>query len=367
MKFPLLASLTFSLSVLVPPAHADIVVAVAGPMSGSYANYGDQMRAGVAAAISAFNARGGVLGERLVMRVEDDSCDPRQAVSVANKLAAASVRVVIGHFCSSATIPAVDVYAPDGILAITPASSNPVLTDQAATRGWRTVLRIIGRDDAQAPVLAGYIGQQTGRIALVSDKSVYADGLVAGIRAALPARAADISVYAVTPGERDFNALVSRLKQERAATVFYGGYHTEAGLLIRQSREQAYAPQFVGADALATKELVGIAGGASDGLVMTFSRDPSGLDTAAAAIRGIKAAGGEPSWLSIYSYTAVTVYADAAAAAGTHSIPAVADALRRPAGFETPIGTVQFDAKGDIKNPAYILFRWKDGGYTPIR
>src|SRR5579872_6749418 len=122
------------------PARADITIGVVGPMTGPYAVFGDQMKRGAEWAIRELNAKGGVNGEKVVLTIADDACDPKQAVASANLMAGKHVAVVIGHYCSGSSIPASSVYAEYGILQISPASTNPAFTE----RGMWNVLRTCG-------------------------------------------------------------------------------------------------------------------------------------------------------------------------------------------------------------------------------
>src|SRR5262245_46254964 len=125
------------------PAWAqDITIAVIGPITGQYASFGEQMKRGAEMAVADLNAKGGVLGKKIKLMVEDDACDPKQAVAAANKVADAKVALVAGHFCSGSSIPSSEVYARKGVLQITPASTNPKLTDDAATKKWQNVHRV---------------------------------------------------------------------------------------------------------------------------------------------------------------------------------------------------------------------------------
>jgi branched-chain amino acid transport system substrate-binding protein len=124
-------------------AQADMVIATAGPMTGPYASFGEQMRRGAEQAVADINAAGGVLGQKLVLEVGDDACDPKQAVAVANQMINKGVVLMAGHFCSGSSIPASNVYAEENVLQISPASTNPQLTE----RGLDNVFRTCGRDD----------------------------------------------------------------------------------------------------------------------------------------------------------------------------------------------------------------------------
>ena len=119
-----LAALAMTLA-LTGGARADINIAVVGPLTGGYASFGEQMKAGAELAVADINAAGGVLGQKLNLTAADDACDPKQAVSVANKLAGDKVIFVAGHFCSGSSIPASQVYAEENMIQISPASTNP--------------------------------------------------------------------------------------------------------------------------------------------------------------------------------------------------------------------------------------------------
>ena len=134
-------------------AWADVTIATAGPMTGQYAVFGEQMKRGAEMAVKDINAKGGVNGEQLVLKIGDDACDPKQAVAVANQFVNDGVKFVAGHFCSGSSIPASAVYNEEGILQISPASTNPKLTEQ----GFDNVFRTCGRDDVQGIYAANYV------------------------------------------------------------------------------------------------------------------------------------------------------------------------------------------------------------------
>ncbi len=139
---------------------ADITFGVIGPMTGPLATIGDQFKQGAQAAADAINAKGGVEGRQIKLQIEDDQCDPKQAVSVANRVVANGVTFIDGHACSGSSIPASAVYAESGALMMSPASSNPVLTDDAAKKGWPTIMRLYTRDDAQGAFIGPWIAKK---------------------------------------------------------------------------------------------------------------------------------------------------------------------------------------------------------------
>ncbi|MGO4560074.1 ABC transporter substrate-binding protein [Mesorhizobium sp. 2RAF21] len=344
-------------------ANADVVLGVVGPVTGQYASFFDQITHGAKAATEAINAKGGLNGEKIVLQIEDDACDPKQAVAVANKLASQPVAAVIGHFCSSSSIPASDVYAESGIPMISAASTNPLLTD----RGLTTVFRTSGRDDQQAGVAAAAIvDKKLGtKVAIVHDKSTYGQGLAEGVKKGLNEKGVTEVVFdTVTQGDKDFSTLISKLKQANVDLVFFGGYFAEGGLLVRQAREQGLQATFMGGDGIAASEFASIAGPAADGFLMTFYPDPRNNPGVEAIVKGFRDNGYEPEGYTLYTYAALQVYSEAVKAAGSADGAKVAESLHSGT-FDTVLGKVKFDQKGDPNTEPFILYTWKDGKYAP--
>jgi len=347
-------------------AQADIKIATVGPMTGQYASFGEQMRRGLEMVVKDLNAAGGVLGEKLVGSVEDDACDPKQAVAAANKLVSEGVALVAGHFCSGSSIPASAVYAEEGILQISPASTNPALTEDAAAKGWVNVNRVCGRDDAQGIVAGKFLAKayKGKKVAILHDKTAYGKGLADETKKNLNAAGVTEAMYeAYTAGEKDYSALISKMKAEGIDAFYVGGYHTEAGLMIRQAREQGYSPQMVSGDALVTDEFWKITGDAGEGTLMTFQPDPRKNPAAAAVVAKFKAENYDPEGYTLYTYAAVQVWAQAATAAGSTDMEKVAAKIRGGT-FDTVIGKLSIDDKGDVKNPEYVWYVWHNGQYA---
>ncbi|MEZ5670032.1 MAG: branched-chain amino acid ABC transporter substrate-binding protein [Alphaproteobacteria bacterium] len=345
-------------------AQAEIVIATAGPMTGQYAAFGEQMQRGAEAAVADLNAAGGVLGEQLELKIGDDACDPKQAVAVANDFVGEGVIFVAGHFCSGSSIPASEVYAEEGILQISPASTNPQLTEN----GRSNVFRVCGRDDQQGQVAGNYIADNYAgaNIAVIHDKTAYGKGLADETLKTLEGRGISNVMYeAYTAGEQDYTALVTALKDAAIDVVYVGGYHTEAGLILRQMRDQGMSTQLISGDALVTDEFWAITGDAGEGVLMTFGPDPRNFETAAAVVENFRAGGYEPEGYTLYTYAAVQVFAKAAEIAGSTDLDAVEAALHGNS-FETVIGTLSFNDKGDIQQPAYVWYGWSGGTYAEL-
>jgi branched-chain amino acid transport system substrate-binding protein len=342
----------------------DIVIAVAGPMTGQYAAFGEQMRRGAQQAVADINAKGGVGGRKLRLEVGDDSCDPKQAVTVANDLASRGVLFVAGHYCSSTSIPASDVYQQEGIVEISPASTNPTLTE----RGLSNIFRTCGRDDQQGPAAAEFIAAHFAdkRIAIVHDNQAYSKGLADATKAKLNELGIQEVLYdTITPGERDYSALVTKLKAAQVDILYYGGYHSEAGLIVRQMREQDMDTRLIAGDALVTQEFWSITGPAGNGTMMSFSPDPRKNPEAVDVVKTFRDAGYEPEGYTLYTYATIQVFAQAVANMKTIAAPALVTALHSGI-FNTVLGPLSFDDKGDVKAPGYVFYEWQDGHYSEV-
>ncbi len=346
-------------------AQAQINIATVGPMTGNYASTGAQMKAGAEMAVADINKAGGVLGKQLVLQVGDDACDPKQAVSVANQMASRKVVLVAGHYCSSSSIPASKVYAEEGVLQISPASTNVKYTDEG---GWNT-FRVCGRDDQQGAIAGKYLATKFKgkKIAVLHDNTAYGKGLADETLKGLKANGGKETLYsAYTPGERDYSAVVSRLKQAAVEVVYIGGYHTETGLIARQAKEQGMNVTIVGGDALATTEFWQIAGDAGANTLMTFPSDPRKRPTASKVVAEFKAKGFDPEGYTLYTYAAIQTWAAGVKKAGTTDPKKVSAALRANLKIDTVIGPILFDKKGDVTAADYVFYVWKNGTYTEL-
>jgi len=343
------------------PARADIAIAVAGPMTGSNAAFGEQFRRGAERAVADLNAKGGVLGQKLRLVVGDDACDPRQAVSVANDLASKGAVFVAGHYCSSSSIPASDVYAESGIVQMSPASTAVELTD----RGLKNVFRVCGRNDAQGLLAAAYVADhfKGKRIAIVDDKSTFGKGVADQFRKGLNAHGVkEVLNDAITAGEKDYASLVTKLKQAGADLVYFGGYHAEAGLIVRQMRAQNVKAVLMGADSMVTDEFWSITGAAGEGTLITFGPDPRLNPKNAALVQSFRAQRYEPEAYTLYTYASIQAWAQAATKARSTDMVKVSAALHANK-FDTVMGEIGFDAKGDVTAPGYVMYVWKNGKY----
>ena len=321
---------------------------------------------GATAAAEKINASGGINGKKIEIVQGDDQCDPKQARAVANTFVNEKVHAVVGHFCSSSTIPASEVYDEANLLQVTPASTNPKVTD----RGLAAVFRVCGRDDQQGNVAGDFIAKRlkAKRVAVIHDKDTYGQGLADATNARLKTNGVKAVLYeGITRGDKDFNSLVTKMKGLKVDTIYFGGIHTEAGLIVRQSREQGLKATFFSGDGIVTNEFAEIAGPATNGVLMTFGADPRNLPDAKEAVAAFRDSGYEPEAYTLYSYAALQVIANALAANDLTTDGGKLAAYMKANSFSTVMGKKEFDSKGDLKVTDYVVYKWApagDGKYT---
>ncbi|CAI3786817.1 Leu/Ile/Val/Thr-binding protein [Pseudomonas sp. MM227] len=349
--------------------QADIKIGVAGPMTGANASFGQQYMKGAQAAADAINKAGGVNGEKIVLVAGDDACEPKQAVAVANRLADQDkVAGVVGHFCSSSTVPASEVYADAGVLMITPGSTNPTVTE----RGLPAVFRMCGRDDQQGIVAGDYIVDvlKGKKVAVINDKDTYGKGLADATSAQLTKRGVKpVLEEGLTRGEKDFSALVTKIRSTGADVVYFGGLHPEAGPLVRQMREQGLKDvKFMSDDGIVTDELVTTAGGAQyvDGVYMTFGADPRMLPDSKAVVEEFRKSGYEPEGYTLYAYASLQALAAGFNGAKSNKGEEAAKWLKANP-VKTVMGEKAWDSKGDLKVSDYVVYQWNaEGKYKQL-
>ncbi|VVN81710.1 branched-chain amino acid ABC transporter substrate-binding protein [Pseudomonas fluorescens] len=349
-------------------AQADVKIGVAGPMTGANAAFGEQYMKGAQAAADAVNAAGGVNGEKIVLVKGDDACEPKQAVTVAKDLTNQKVVGVVGHFCSSSTIPASEIYDEAGIIAITPGSTNPAVTE----RGLSAMFRMCGRDDQQGIVAGDYIVDvlKGKKVVVLHDKDTYGQGLADATKAQLEKRGVKPVLYeGLTRGEKDFSTIVTKIRGAGADVVYFGGLHPEAGPLVRQLREQGLKDvKFMSDDGIVTDELVTTAGGPQfvDGVLMTFGADPRMLPESKTVVDEFRKKGTEPEGYTLYAYASVQTLAAAFNGAKSNSGEKAAEWLKKNP-VKTVMGEKTWDAKGDLKVSDYVVYQWdKDGKYHQL-
>lgn len=347
-------------------AQAQINIAVAGPMTGSLALLGIQIRSGAEAAVAEINAAGGLLGEQVVLTTADDTCSADRAEAVANQLAGAGTVLVVGHLCSAAAIAASDVYADENIVQIAPGAPDPRYTEERAGPG---IFRLFGREDRQGPAIAELLLDQPAEalVAVIDDRSPYGRRLADSVVDALSeaGRPPDLTeTYSVA--DPDFAGLVADLGAAGIDAVFVGGNAEDVAELRLEMERQGFDPLLVGGDTLADAEYGAIAGEAADGTVFTYQPDPLALAEAAAAVAAIRAAGGSPDGFALYAYAAVEVWSAAVARTETTAFDAISAEIATGT-FQTAIGEVSFSPIGDYEGPDWVWYVWSAGDIATYR
>ncbi len=347
-------------------AQDTITIALAGPTTGPVTQYGTMQNTGAQMAIEQLNKKGGMNGKKIVAKIFDDACEPKQAVSVANQIVNDHIAFVVGHLCSSSTLPAAEIYDEEGIVMVTPAATSPMLTQ----KGYTTIFRTIGTDAQSAPTSAHYIADvlKPEHIALLHDKQQYGQGLAEGVRKVLTEKGIEVDIFeGVNRGQTDFSALITKLKKNNIDFVYWGGYHPELGLIIRQGADQGFKPQYMGADGIDNPDLFAIAGDVADGILATVPKNFAGDPKNAALVAAFKAAGKDPSGPFVLpGYAAVQVMVEAANKVKSNDPELVAEEMHK-ATFLTPIGAISYQKNGDMKDFESVIYTLNVDGSRDLR
>lgn len=339
------------------PESDSIKIAFVGPTTGPVAQYGDMQMTGANMAVERINATGGVNGQKLEAVVLDDVCEPKQAVAAANKVVNQGIKYVVGHLCSGSTQPASDIYEDEGILMITPASTSPAITE----RGFKMIFRTIGLDSQQGPVAGRYIANsiKPANMAVIHDKQQYGQGIASEVKKTVESMGTNVVLFeGVNKDQKDFSALITKMKSANVDFVYYGGYHPELGLILRQSREQGFTSGFMGPEGVGNKDISTIAGDASEGLLVTLPSDFSKVAANADLVKAFEAKEQDSSGPFVMpGYAAVQIIADSIKATGSKDPRKLAEHMRNSS-FDTPIGKVAYKANGDLKEFQFVIFNW---------
>ncbi|BCB97198.1 branched chain amino acid ABC transporter substrate-binding protein [Dissulfurispira thermophila] len=338
-----------------------IKIGIAGPMTGPQAKMGNDFRNGVAIAVEEWNSKGGVLGKKIDIIIGDDQSDPKQAVSVANKLVNEGVAGIVGHFNSSCSIPASDVYNRAGIPMITPASTNPQLTE----RGYRGIFRVCGRDDQQGKVAAIFAMNKLKikKLAIIHDKTTYGQGLADEFKKNLSSAVEIVYYGGITQGDKDFKTILTSIKEKKPEMIYFGGIYPETGLLVKQSREISLNIPFMSGDGSIDPKFIEIAGEkAAEGTYLTFSPDPKNIPAAKEFLEKYSVRFGDVGPYSIYAYDAMNILLTAMKEAGTADGKVVIEKLHSME-FLGALGKIRFTENGDITGSPYVIWVTKNGKF----
>ncbi len=338
-------------------ADDEILVAVAGPMTGQYAAFGRAMKVGGEYAVAKINADGGIAGRKVQLLVEDDACDKAKAISIAQRLVADKVALVVGHHCASASLAAAPVYAAAGIIMISPGTTDPQFTDK---RAGPTIFRLAPRSDREGAEIGTYIARKFAgkRVALLHDRTVVGIQLAADTKKAMNVAGLVEAIHTgFIAGERDYRPLARDIRTHRIDVVFLGAYPTESALILRALRDEGLGTVLVGSSLLSSGEFIKPAHDLLNSRVIQPDAGPIDVIEPASSPIGPHDQSNERSRAFTQSYAAVQAWAQAA---GTFNVGLTAKVLQS-ATFDTVSGRFDFDKKGDATLQFYKMFAWKDG------
>ena len=372
-RFPTAAALVVCCAafVLAVPAGAvePIRLGVAGPQSGDLASYGIPSARAAALVVKEANAKGGVLGRPVELIVEDDVCKPEIAANTAGKLVSDRVHVVLGHVCSGATKPALGIYRDAGVIALSPAATNPDLTQSGL---YPNFYRTIAPDDAQARVDVDFVlgTLKAKKIAILHDKQDYGRGFAEFAKRFIDESGGTGKVVlfeGITAGAVDYSAVIQKVRQSGADVVIYGGYHPEASKLVMGMRKKKIDLPFVSDDGVKDDTFIKVAGAYAEGVYASGPRDTSKNPLAIAATAAHRAAyGGDPGAFFLNAWAGTLALLKAIENAGGTDQAAVARALRAEF-VETPLGRIRFDARGDAEGVGFAMYQVRKGVYIEVK
>ncbi len=345
-----------------------IKIGVAGPHSGDLASYGLPTVNAAKLVAKDINAKGGVLGKKVELIVEDDVCKPEVATNTATKLVGDHVAAVLGHICSGATKAALGIYKEAHIVVMSPSATNPALTQSG---DYPNFFRTIASDDAQAKLEVEFALNKlkVKKIAVLHDKGDYGKGLAEYARSFLKKdkRAQVVLFEGITPGAVDYSAIVQKIKRKGAEAVIFGGYHPEASKIVTQMRKKGMKTYFISDDGVKDDTFIKVAKQFAEGVYATGPKDVSKNPmTVKARAEHKKVYGSDPGAFFENAYAAMLALCNAIQKAGSTKYDAMVKALRTDY-VDTPLGKIRFDKRGDATGVGFAIYQVQHGKYVELK
>ncbi len=345
-----------------------IKLGVAGALSGDLASYGLPILKAAKLVVNDVNAKGGILGKKVEIISEDDMCKPEIATNTATKLVSEGVTVVLGHVCSGATKPALDIYKDAHIIAMSASATSPDLTQSGK---YPNFFRTIASDDAQAKLEVNFALDtlKLKKIAVLHDKGDYGKGLAEYAKGFIEKSGKGEVVFfeGVTPGAVDYSAVVNKIKRSGAQAIIFGGYHPEASKIVTQMRKDGMKTVFISDDGVKDDTFIKVAGKYAEGVYATGPKDTSSNPMDKAVREEYKKVYGEDVGVfSINGYAAAQALLNAIQKAGSTNYDAIIKALRTDY-VETPLGKIKFDDRGDAVGVGFSMYEVKNGKYVELK
>ncbi len=354
------------------PREKKIKVALALPLTGDIASLGQGLKRSATMAIEEANAAG-VTSPPIEVVAFDDRSDPKEAVSIANRIVSDRDMVaVIGHFNSGCSIPASRIYAQAGLPMISPASSNPDLTLQQLSPQWtfpKSVFRVNTTDNVQGSYGADFVTNKLKlkRVAIIHDKTSYGQGVAEEFRKQFEKNGGDVAAFeGLQAGDRDFRSLLTRIKGTSPQAIYFGGMFSEGGILIRQTRDVGFKGPFVTCEANYDPAFLKVAGAAAEGAYVTFLGSPPELLANGKEFLEryrTRYPNEELKSYDGYGYEAGAIVANAIKNAGPDRAKIIE--YLRTLKYTGVLGTTSFDEKGDTVNKSITLFQVRKGEFVP--
>jgi branched-chain amino acid transport system substrate-binding protein len=343
-----------------------VTIGVAVPLSGEDKDEGESIVNAVQLCVDEWNAQGGLFGKPIKIITKDDKENSETALMVASELCKEKVSAVIGHYTSACTIAGRDKYFENRILMITPSSTNPAITDGI----YPTIFRVCGRDDAQGVTAAQYVYKAfpDAKVALLHDESRYGKDLSDRFLSEFSSLSKSESVLYkhFDRSIADFSQIAMEIKEKGATVVYFGGLFTQGAELLKAIRKEGSTATFVSGDGCYHPLFIEKATPqAAEGSLVTFAANPEGTPEGKAFVKKYKATfGKDPKPYSLYAYSATYVALKAMQKANTKESVAVSAVIHSET-FDTPIGILKFDKKGDPESAPWSMWKVQNGAFVP--
>ncbi|TQK62681.1 amino acid/amide ABC transporter substrate-binding protein (HAAT family) [Brevibacillus sp. AG162] len=368
------AMLTFSLAVAGCASQgastggtdaSEILVGVILPVTGNNATDGKDMQNAIEMAVKKINDSGGVIGKKLKIEVADDGCDPQMATTAANKLVSQNVVAVVGGYCSGATLPSSGVFKNANIPMIVPAANSAKLPAQ----GYDTLFLINGLTPDQAQTAADYMAaNQAKKVVLIHDNSAYAKDLADFAKASVEKSGGTVIAYeAINPEEKDFSALVTKIKGLEPDATYFTGYYAAGGLMVKQFKQKGVSGLFLAGDGSFSEDVIKIAGADNaEGLLITATPTAEFIEGAEAFTSAYKQTYNNlaPGPFSALSYNAVNLLADAIGRANSTDRDAIKKAIKETKAFKALGQTISFNAQNTLDTSNFAVLKVTSGKFT---
>ncbi|MBO9361544.1 MAG: branched-chain amino acid ABC transporter substrate-binding protein [Thermoflexus sp.] len=362
-----------------PAAKGTIKIATQSPLSGGQAALGEGIKNGAQLAIEQLKGPIEALGFKVELVPFDDQAKPDVGVANAKQLVTdPDILAVIGHLNSGVAIPASETYKDYDLVMVSPANTNPCITD----RGYLVTHRVCGRDDVQGAVAAEFAFNElkVKTAFVIHDKTPYGQGVAEFFKKRFEELGGRVLGFEGTEEKAAFDPLITAIQGVNPELIFFGGIYDQAGVFFKQAREKGVQAPFLGPDGMDSPELAKIAGEAVVGMhYTTVAGPPTIYEGAKKFIDDYKARFGrdpEPFSAQAYDATALVLKAIEAAiqeAGGQKpSRKAVAEKVRATKDFQGITAVVTFDERGDPVKSKYFVIEIVSGnpdewGKNPLK